>query len=157
MNTPARDDLENLNAETRLDTAEAFLTDYARALPTPLAAGERRKFGEFCAGMNAWLQPGLADHVLEEMKFIYSGADDGRPAGSLTGFWDWMSKQQPAMRLLAPVFARVLSIPASEADCKRIFSAMRRVLTPLSFRMDETTLFARLGRSMEGSGGFAPG
>lgn len=143
--------LEDLDPSAWFEQAVDFLADYARSLPRTDPAGLRENYLEFRAGLFTWLQVGLSEADLHHLKTIYP--EPGRVTGALTEFWYAMSQSHRAMRLLAPLFARVLAIPASEAHCERIFSAMRRVLTPLSFRMDENTLFGRLTQSTEGSGG----
>jgi hypothetical protein len=56
-------------------------------------------------------------------------------------FWN---TQRFVLKPLAAVCCRLLSVPATEAQCERIFGALRRTVFPHGYRMGDVVVAARL-------------
>lgn len=58
-------------------------------------------------------------------------------------FWQRIKRCDPSMKELAAIALRILSIPVSEADCERIISKKRRIITKYHTRMSTKLIESR--------------
>ena len=86
------------------------------------------------------------------MQFLadFFAVDDDDDNLNLLDFWKSQRDRYPKLASLA---RKVLSLPASSADCERAFSRLRRVLSDERSRMKSGSIFGScVGRSLIESG-----
>ena len=116
----------------RETAGEAFVF-FAETYPVQQAHGEVDPQTRARA-FESWLMDPLGPRDVQKM------------VGSLYDFWN----EQPfARQTLADVILRLLAIPATEAQCERIFGALRRAVYPHGCRMEDATVAARISALLD--------